>query len=240
MVNYTISDTGIGMSENFQTHIFEKFTQENSDARTQYKGTGLGMTIVHQYVEMMHGTISVKSRKNEGTTISICIPLKLAETEIPVEKTSSVFTNSLEGLHCLLVEDNDLNAEIAQILLEEQGMTVTRTENGRQAVDKFSKEPEDTFNLILMDIMMSVMNGLDASKAIRALNRPDAKTIPIITLTANAFKEDAQKCMEAGMNAHLAKPLNISEVISTIAHFTQKNTEDVCADASEKVVKMTL
>ena len=169
---------------------------------------------------MLFRSISVKSRQNEGTTVTICLPLKLAETEPPQGKILPESTKGLAGLHCLLVEDNDLNAEIAQILLEEQGMTVTRAENGRQAVEIFSKEPADTFHLILMDIMMPVMNGLDAARAVRALDRPDAKTIPIIAMTANAFKEDAQKCMEAGMNAHLAKPINIPELISTITRFT--------------------
>ena len=213
-VKYVISDTGIGMSEDFQRHIFDEFAQENSDARTQYKGTGLGMSIVKQYVDLMQGTILVQSKKNEGTTVTIKIPLELTE-EVPT--TEKVIPKDLSGLRCLLVEDNDLNAEIAQILLEDQGITVTRVSDGKQAVEIFEKKPADTFDLILMDIMMPVMNGLEATKAIRSCSRPDSKTIPIIAMTANAFQEDAKKCLEAGMNAHLAKPLQIEKVVETIA-----------------------
>ena len=217
-VKYQISDTGIGMSEKFQSHIFDEFAQENSDARTQYKGTGLGMSIVKQYVELMHGTISVQSKKNVGTTVTVELPLEVTESVPTIEKVSQ---RDLSGIRCLLVEDNDLNAEIAQILLEDQGITVTRVADGKQAVETFEGKPADTFDLILMDIMMPVMNGIEATKAIRLFERPDAKTIPIIAMTANAFQEDAKNCLDAGMNAHLAKPLQIEKVVETIAKFVK-------------------
>ncbi len=215
-VKYVISDTGIGMSEEFQKHIFEEFAQENSDARTQYKGTGLGMSIVKKYVEMMQGTILVQSKKNVGTTITIELPLELVDKIPDIEKTSQ---GSLAGLCCLLVEDNDLNAEIAEILLEDCDMTVTRATNGKEAIEIFTNSPENTFDVILMDIMMPVMNGLETTKAIRSLKRLDSTKIPIIAMTANAFQEDAKKCLEAGMNAHLAKPLQMEKLIETIVEF---------------------
>lgn len=221
-VKYVISDTGIGMSQEFQQHLFEEFTQENSDARTQYKGTGLGMAIVKRYVEMMDGTIHVQSEKNVGTTFTIELPLELSgNTEAGKKKAADVSAN-LSGIRVLLVEDNNLNAEIAQILLEERGMTITRAANGKEALDAFAQSTAGTFDVILMDIMMPVMDGITATKSIRALDRLDAKTVPILAMTANAFEEDAKKCLDAGMNAHLAKPLDIQKVIAAIAQFCNR------------------
>ena len=215
-VRYVISDTGIGMSPEFQKHIFEEFTQEHSDARTQYTGTGLGMTIAKKYVELMHGTISVQSKQGQGSTFAIELPLEQTDDAPKSEKAARTKGTQLSGHRVLLAEDNDLNAAIAQIFLENWGMSVQRVVNGAEAVKAFSEAPEGSFDVILMDIMMPVMNGLTAAKAIRALARPDAGTIPIIALTANAFSEDVQKCLDAGMNAHIAKPLDVNAMEETL------------------------
>ena len=221
---WTITDTGIGMSEQFLQHIFDPFTQENADARSVYQGTGLGMAIVKALVEQMHGTIEVGSQVGVGSTFVITLPFEIAappKTE-DAEKSHAEQTD-IRGLHLMLVEDNDLNAEIAQTLLEDAGASVTAVGDGAQAVSLFREKPAGTFDVILMDMMMPVMDGLTATKTIRALDRSDAKTIPIIAMTANAFAEDAEKCLAAGMNAHLAKPLDIGKVIATIAQYrTQK------------------
>ena len=215
-MRYRISDTGIGMSEEFTKEVFEEFAQEDSGARTQYHGAGLGMAIVKNYVDMMGGTISVESKKHEGTTFTVDIPLKITDKECSKSDTSFPEKINLTGVNVLLAEDNELNAEIAEVLLEDEGAIITRVNDGREAVELFNNNPVGTFDAILMDIMMPVMDGLTATKAIRALNRSDAGTIPIIAMTANAFEEDVKKCLDAGMNAHLAKPLDIEKVKKTI------------------------
>ena len=217
---WTISDTGIGMSQAFLEHIFDPFTQENADARSVYQGTGLGMAIVKGLVDRMHGTIEVSSTLDVGSTFVITIPFEIAQAPLPdgPEKPGAERAD-IHGLRLMLVEDNELNAEIARLLLEDAGAAVTTVENGRQALELFQKNSPGTFDMILMDVMMPVMDGLTSTKAIRSLERPDAKTIPIIAMTANAFAEDAEKCLAAGMNAHLAKPLEIGRVIATIASF---------------------
>ena len=224
-VNYrwTISDTGIGMSKEFLQHIFEPFAQENSDSRSVYMGTGLGMTIVKSLVDKMGGMIEVKSKPGAGSTFIITLPFEIAEKPADSAEGSGGAGADIRGVKLLLAEDNDLNAEIAELLLTDAGAEVTLVRHGKQAVDKFSSEPAGTFDAILMDIMMPVMDGLSATKAIRALDRPDAKEIPIIAMTANAFQEDAKKCLAAGMNAHLAKPLDIEKVIAAIAKFVRKS-----------------
>ena len=209
---WTISDTGIGMSEEFQKHLFEPFSQEHSGARTEYQGTGLGMSIVKNLVEQMGGTIQVTSTQNVGTTFVITIPFEIARRNQPVRKPASI-----RGLNLLMAEDNELNAEIAEILITDQGAKLTVVTDGTQAVNTFREKSPGTFDAILMDIMMPNMDGLEAAKAIRALDRPDAKTIPIIALTANAFADDAEKCKEAGMNAHLTKPMEIDKLADTVA-----------------------
>ena len=219
-MTYVISDTGIGMSDEFQKHIFEEFTQENSGARTQYKGTGLGMTIVKKYVDMMQGTISMESQKGEGTTFTITLPMEL--TDAPAQPEQKPVAMDLSGLRILLVEDNNLNAEIAQVYLEKEGIRVTRASNGQEAVEVFSQAQPDTFDGILMDIMMPVMDGLTATRAIRSLGRSDAKTVPILAMTANAFEEDAQRCLEAGMNAHLSKPLDPQRLFAALGKYCKK------------------
>lgn len=213
---WTISDTGIGMTEEFLEHIFEPFAQEHSDARSIYKGTGLGMAIVKSLIDKMNGTIEVSSREGVGSIFVITLPFELAE-ESGVKKSEELpIDGTIDGLSLLLAEDNELNAEIAELQLKEAGADVTIVRDGQQAVDLFIEKPEGTFDAILMDIMMPVMDGLSATRVIRALDREDAKTIPIIAMTANAFAEDARRSMEVGMNAHLAKPLDMKKVILTI------------------------
>ena len=217
-VRYRIADTGIGMSEEFVAHIFDEFSQEDHGARTQYKGTGLGMAITKQYVELMGGTISVESKKGVGSTFTVDLPMEITEA-CEVKKTDhAVGKADLSGLKVLLAEDNDLNAEIAIVQLEELGMKITRAADGEEAVRFFRENLQGTFDLILMDVMMPKMNGYEATKAIRSMrNRPDAVTIPIIAMTANAFAEDVQAFLDAGMNGHLSKPIVMEEVVKTIA-----------------------
>ena len=217
-VRYRISDTGIGMSEEFVDHIFDEFSQEEHGARTQYQGTGLGMAITKQYVDLMGGTISVESKKGVGSTFTVELPMEITDACEVKKKDYSVGKMDLTGLKILLAEDNDLNAEIAMVQLEELGIQITRASDGEEAVRIFAENPQGTFNLILMDVMMPKMNGYEATKAIRSLpNRPDAAAIPIIAMTANAFAEDVQASLDAGMNGHLSKPIVMDEVIKAIA-----------------------
>lgn len=230
MVTYRwiISDTGIGMSQKFLNHIFDPFMQERSDARSVYQGTGLGMTIVNGLIKKMNGSIEISSKEGEGSTFVITLPFEIAEESNLLQPEHVDEDVDLNGLHLLLAEDNDLNAEIAQTLLEDEGARVTVVTDGRQAVDLFRDSEAGTFDAILMDIMMPVMDGVTATKELRALDRPDAKRIPIIAMTANAFDEDAQKCFEAGMNAHIAKPLQMQKLKQTIqAQLTHRNRAKV-------------
>ena len=223
-MRYRISDTGIGMSEEFTKEVFEEFAQEDSDVRTQYHGAGLGMAIVKKYVDMMGGTISVQSKKHEGTTFTVDIPLEITDKECNKSDTGFSEKVNLTGVNVLLAEDNELNAEIAAVQLEEFGMNVERAVDGKNAVEIFRNHPEGTFDVILMDIMMPEMNGYEAAKAIRAMNdRPDGKNIPIIAMTANSFAEDVQASLDAGMNAHLSKPIVIEEVIKTILRYVHND-----------------
>ena len=217
-VRYRISDTGIGMSEEFVTHIFDEFSQEEHGARTQYKGTGLGMAITKRYVDLMGGTISVESKKGVGSTFTVELPMEIADSCEGKKTDFAVGKVDLHGLKVLLAEDNDLNAEIAIVQMEELGMQITRAVDGEEAVRCFAENPQGTFDIILMDVMMPKMNGYEATKAIRRLDdRPDGRTIPIIAMTANAFAEDVQASLDAGMNGHLSKPIVMDEVIKTIA-----------------------
>ena len=218
LAHYRVADTGVGMSEDFIGHIFDEFSQEESSARTQYKGTGLGMAITKRYVDLMGGTISVESRKGEGSTFVVELPMELTDEREIKKREYVVDSSDLTGVKVLLAEDNDLNAEIATIQLEELGIQVTRVSDGGQAVRAFAQNPSQTFDIILMDIMMPEMDGYEATAAIRGLHdRPDALRIPIIAMTANAFAEDVQASMDAGMNGHLSKPIVMSEVVKTIA-----------------------
>ena len=206
---FICSDTGRGMSPEFLAHAFEPFAQENADARTSYMGTGLGLPIAKQLVEMMGGTIQVESKMNVGTTFTVTIPFEVNLNYQEEEADKVLIPDSvLQGKRVLLAEDNELNTEIASFLLEKNGMVVTVASNGKEAVDCFSLSRPNYFDVILMDIMMPVMNGLTATKTIRNLSRPDAQTVPIFAMTANAFKEDIEQSREAGMNEHLSKPLD--------------------------------
>lgn len=214
----TITDNGIGISEEFLAHIFEPFVQANNGARTTYQGVGLGMSIVKSIVDKMGGRIDVKSKLGEGSTFKVTIPYKIVPDELIPKQPESpdISSISIKGTRILMAEDNQLNSEIAQYLLEDSGAVVTPVSNGRECVDVYKNSEEGTFDLILMDIMMPVMDGLTAAREIRSCERRDAD-IPIIAMTANAFSEDAKMSREAGMNAHLAKPLDINELIVAIA-----------------------
>ena len=223
---WVIADTGIGMSPEFLQHIFEPFAQERTDARSVYKGTGLGMAIVKSLLDKMNGTIQVESTVGKGTVFTIELPFEVNTEPMTQEQATDTPAVSIQGLHLLLAEDNDLNAEIVQVLLQEEGAKVSLVRDGRQAVDAFTSHPAGTFDAILMDIMMPVMNGLTATEQIRAMDREDAKKIPIIAMTANAYDEDARRCLAAGMNAHLAKPLQMEKVLQTIAKYCKKTENE--------------
>ena len=221
ITRYVVRDNGIGMSEEFQKKLFDPFSQEDdANARTQYKGTGLGMAITKKYVDMMGGSIDVESKKGVGSTFTVEIPLELPEQVIQSEQNQHLHRD-LTGIHVLMAEDNDLNAELATIMLEDAGMTVTRASDGKEVVNLFKNHPRGTYDLILMDIMMPNMDGHQAAKAIRALGieRSDAVTIPIIALSANAFIDDIQESLDSGMNDHISKPINMEELIDTITKY---------------------
>ena len=216
IVRYRISDTGIGMSEEFQTRIFDEFSQENGGARTSYKGAGLGMAIARKLVEKMGGTITFESEKGVGTTFVIRVPFKIDPDADKREERKDVSEKSIKGLHILLAEDNELNMEIAEFVLQNEGAEVSKAWNGEETVELFRKSESGEFDAILMDIMMPVMNGYEATKMIRSLDREDAKVIPIIAMTANAFTEDRLRAKEAGMNEHIAKPFDVKLLVKII------------------------
>lgn len=209
-----IADTGIGMSKEFMKRMFEPFSREHTDAGTKYQGTGLGMPIMKELVDLMGGTIRVESEIDEGTTVYLELPFELDFTEAPEEAEEE--KENLEGMRILLVEDNQINMEIAKFLLESAGAEIVTVDNGKKAVDYFTKAPEGDLDLILMDVMMPVMDGIRATRLIRQSAHEDAKTIPIIAMTANAFVEDMKKTREAGMNAHLSKPLDSEKVMQVL------------------------
>ena len=215
-MEFICRDTGIGMTEEFQKHIFEPFAQEYTGSRTKFVGTGLGMAIARKLVEKMGGTITFESEKGVGTTFVIRVPFKIDPDADKREEQKEVSEKSIKGLHILLAEDNELNMEIAEFMLQNEGADVTKAWNGQEAVELFRKSEPGEFDVILMDIMMPVMNGYEAAKTIRSLNREDAKTIPIIAMTANAFTEDRIKAKEAGMDEHVAKPVDMELLIKVI------------------------
>lgn len=219
---FCIEDTGIGMSEEFiENELFKPFAQADNSPRSSYMGTGLGMPIVKEIVEKMGGTITVESKLGEGSRFTVVLPFEIDRNAVPEKETENV-TADISGKCLLVAEDNDLNLEIAEFVLTENGAKVVSAVNGEEAFKKFEASETGEFDAILMDVMMPVMDGLSATRAIRVLERPDAKTIPIIAMTANAFREDEEKCLEAGMNAHLAKPLDMEKVVSVISQLLRK------------------
>ena len=211
------ADTGIGMDEEFLKYAFEPYSQKNNSSISSINGVGLGLSIVKKTVEMMGGTIKVESKVGEGTKYTIMLPFKINPN--PHQKKKSLEHISLNGVRALVVEDNDLNLEIAKFWLEQEHVMVDTAMNGQEAVKRFQESEIGFYDIVLMDIMMPIMNGLEATRQIRCLNRADALAVPIIAMSANAFKEDIQKSMEAGMNTHLIKPLDGSKVTDTMRNF---------------------
>lgn len=214
---FTCTDNGRGMSAEFQKHAFEAFAQEESGARTEYKGTGLGLPIAKEIVERMGGEIAFESQQGVGTTFRIRLPFRVDPNPPKLEAAPIEAHVSIKGAHVLLVEDNELNMEISQYILEDAGAMVDQAWNGQEAVKRFGESKQGAYDCILMDVMMPVMDGLEATKAIRALNHPDARTIPIIAMTANAFAEDEQRSRAAGMNLFLTKPIDADKMLKTVA-----------------------
>ena len=216
IMEFVCRDTGIGMAEEFQKHIFEPFAQEHSGSRTKFAGTGLGMPIAKKLIEKMGGTITFESVEGVGTTFVIRVPFRIDTDRNSKVETGEKTEVSIRGLHILLAEDNELNMEIAEFMLQNEGVEVTKAWDGQEAVKIFEKSRSGEFDVILMDIMMPVMNGYEAAKMIRSLDREDAKAIPIIAMTANAFTEDRLRAKEAGMDEHVAKPVDVESLIKVI------------------------
>ncbi len=215
-MEFICRDAGIGMTEELQKHIFEPFAQEHTGSRTKYSGTGLGMAITKKLIEKMGGTITFESEERVGTTFVIRVPFKIDLDADKREEQKDVSEKSIRGLHILLAEDNELNMEIAEFMIQNEGADVVKAWNGREAVEMFRKSEPGEFDVILMDIMMPVMNGYEATKMIRSLEREDAKKIPIIAMTANAFTEDRLRAKEAGMDEHIAKPFDVKLLVKVI------------------------
>ena len=218
---FIVRDTGVGMSEAFQQHAFEPFAQEDTSARSSYTGTGLGLAIVKELVEKMGGTITLQSRKNVGTTFTVRLTFARDTGAPQDEESERGETAGIRGVRVLLAEDNDLNMEIAEFMLQSAGAVVLKAANGKQALDAFAASKPGEIDVILMDVMMPVMGGLEATRQIRALNRPDAKTIPIFAMTANAFADDVERSRRAGMNEHLTKPLDARALVRMIGKYVK-------------------
>ena len=222
IMEFVCRDTGIGMAEEFQKHIFEPFAQEHSGSRTKFAGTGLGMPIAKKLIEKMGGTITFESVEGVGTTFVIRVPFRIDTDRDSKVETGEKTEVSIRGLHILLAEDNELNMEIAEFMLQNEGAEVTKAWDGQEAVKIFEKSRSGEFDVILMDIMMPVMNGYEAAKMIRSLDREDAKAIPIIAMTANAFTEDRLRAKEAGMDEHVAKPVDVESLIKVIHRLVER------------------
>ena len=222
-MEFVCRDTGIGMAEEFQKHIFEPFAQEHTGSRGKFAGTGLGMAISRKLVEEMGGTITFESEKGVGTTFVIRVPFQIDPDADKRKEPKNVSEKSIKGLHVLLAEDNELNMEIAEFVLQNEGAEVTKAWNGQEAVELFRKSESGEFDVILMDIMMPVLNGYEAAKRIRSLDREDAKKIPIIAMTANAFTEDRIRAKEAGMDEHVAKPVDAELLVKVIHKLVKWN-----------------
>ena len=225
-LEFVCRDTGIGMTEAFQKRIFEPFAQEHAGSRTKFAGTGLGMPITKKLVVKMGGTISFESKEGTGTTFVIRIPFRIDTDRKDRTETEEKMETSIQGLHVLLTEDNELNMEIAEFVLQNEGAVVTKAWNGQKAVDIFRKSRPGEFDAILMDIMMPVMNGYEAAKMIRSLDREDAKVIPIIAMTANVFTEDKMRAKEAGMDEHIAKPVDGKLLVKVINELVKRNQRE--------------
>ena len=225
-LEFVCRDTGIGMAEAFQKRIFEPFAQEHAGSRTKFAGTGLGMPITKKLVVKMGGTISFESKEGIGTTFVIRIPFRIDTDMKDRTEAEEKTETSIQGLHILLTEDNELNMEIAEFVLQNEGAVVTKAWNGQKAVDIFRKNRPGEFDVILMDIMMPVMNGYEAAKMIRSLDREDAKVIPIIAMTANAFTEDKMRAKEAGMDEHIAKPVDGKLLVKVINELVKRNQRE--------------
>ena len=221
---FSCEDTGIGISEEYLPHIYEEFSREHTSTENKVPGTGLGLSIIKSMIELMGGSIQVESRQGIGTKFTVDLSFDMASKEEVYGSRNAIKTSAIhtiKGKRILIAEDNELNAEIAKTVLEDVGALVTRVEDGQQAVELFKEKPTGTFDAILMDLMMPIMDGYTATREIRSLERSDSKTIPIIAMTANAFQEDAEKCIAVGMNAHLAKPLDVEKVMITICHLVK-------------------
>ena len=220
---FKIRDTGIGMSQEFvEKKLFHPFVQADTSSRSNYTGTGLGMSIVKQLIDKMGGTISVESELGEGTCFTVVIPFEI-DHETSLKQSEKVKNADISGLNIMVAEDNELNMEIIEFLLTEQGAQVEKVQNGQEALDKFEGSEAGTYDVILMDLMMPVMDGISATKAIRASKHADAETIPIIAMTANAFKEDIEKCLNAGMNKYLSKPVDIFSLLKVLSEYRNNN-----------------
>ena len=222
-MEFVCRDTGIGMTEEFQKCVFEPFAQEHTGSRAKFTGTGLGLSISRKLVEKMGGTITFESKKGVGTTFVIRVPFKIDPDADKREEQKDVSEKSIKGLHILLAEDNELNMEIAEFVLQNEGADVTKAWDGQEAVELFRNSEPGEFDVILMDIMMPVMNGYEATKIIRSLDREDAKEVPIIAMTANAFTEDRIRAKEAGMDEHVAKPVDVELLIKVIHKLVKYN-----------------
>ena len=225
-IEFVCRDTGIGMADEFQKHIFEPFAQEHTGSRTKFAGTGLGMPITKKLVEKMGGTISFESEEDVGTKFVIRFPFKIDMEADKRKEENDISEKSITGLHILLAEDNELNMEIAEFMLQNKGAEVTKAWNGQEAVELFSKSKPNEFDVIIMDIMMPVMNGYEAAKLIRALDREDARVIPIIAMTANAFTEDRIRAKEAGMDEHISKPVDVKLLLKVIHKLVKKSKKE--------------
>ena len=229
---FTIEDNGVGMEPEFIDHIFEPFVQENSSARTSYTGTGLGLAIVKKLVEQMEGTIHFVSEPGKGTRFTLVIPF-LPDDSIEMQTEQTQSTDAVKGIEndkILLVEDYEINMEIARFVLENEGAQVQEAWNGKEAVDLFAASEPGGYDVILMDLMMPVMGGLEAAQCIRKLEREDAKTVPIIAMTANAFADDEERSLAAGMDAHISKPLDAEKLIQVISDICKKRKEHAKGD----------
>ena len=225
-IEFVCRDTGIGMTDEFQKHIFEPFAQEHTGSRTKFAGTGLGMPITKKLVEKMGGTITFESEEGVGTKFVVLIPFKIDMEADQRKEQENVSEKSIKGLHILLAEDNELNMEIAEFMLQNEGADVTKAWNGQEAVELFRKSKPGEFDVILMDIMMPVMNGYEATKLIRSLDREDARMIPIIAMTANAFTEDRLRAKEAGMDEHISKPVDVKLLLKVIHKLTENRQKE--------------